>query len=417
MSTAARPIGRSRRRQAEFRPGLAERLGLNHMDGWMIFALLALGGFSVFALGQATSKDIPGDPYYYVVRQGMYVGLGLIGLIVLSRVDYSRFRELRVGIYTFMCVSISLVFVFGFAARGSRRAFDLPFFSFQPSELGKLLLTLALSGFVLDGIRRGSEWQKTVRILLLGLFPAVLVFLQPDLGTALVYGAITLTVMFLSGVQWTHIAVICSGIVAMITIVLVIAPMVGKPVLQSYQTERLTSFLHPNQGASDAAYQQNQAKIAIGSGQKAGRGDQATQTRFDFVPERQTDFIFAVIGERYGFMGSAFVLFLYALLMWRGLRMVTLSKNSYGTLVAGGIVAMLIFQIFVNVGMNLGIMPITGIPLPLMSYGGSSMLTTFLAVGVLQSIHIQSRLTQTSRFERSDPRKASRRRVPTSELS
>ncbi|HEY1853098.1 MAG TPA: FtsW/RodA/SpoVE family cell cycle protein, partial [Solirubrobacterales bacterium] len=178
----------------------------------------------------------------------------------------------------------------------------------------------------------------------------------------------------------------------------VVAPAVGHPILKGYQEERLTSFVHPNSDPGGAGYQQNQSVVAIGSGQGSGRGDQATQTRLDFVPERQTDFIFAVIGERYGFLGAALVLSLYALLFWRALRITTLSKNSYGTLVAGGIAVSLLFQVFVNVGMNLGIMPITGIPLPLMSYGGSSVLATFLAVGVLQSINIQARLSQRDRF-------------------
>ena len=204
--------------------------------------------------------------------------------------------------------------------------------------------------------------------------------------------------MYFAGVRWTHFAAIGAGFLAIVTVVLVVAPMIGTPVLKGYQEERLTSFLHPSADPSDAGYQQNQAKIAIGSGQKTGRGDKATQTRLDFVPERHTDFIFAVIGERYGFMGAAFVLSLYALLIWRALRIVTLSKNLYGTLVAGGIAAMLMFQVFVNVGMSLGIMPITGIPLPLMSYGGSSVIATFLAVGILQSIHMQARLSQKSRW-------------------
>ncbi len=151
-------------------------------------------------------------------------------MYLLARIDYSRFRELRVGIYTFLCVSISLVFVFGFAARGSRRAFDLPFFSFQPSELGKLLLVLALAGFVIDGARNGSDRQRTVRYLCLGLAPAALVFLQPDLGTSLVYGAITLAVMYVGGVPWTHFAVIGAAIVAMTAIVLAAAPAVGTPI-------------------------------------------------------------------------------------------------------------------------------------------------------------------------------------------
>jgi rod shape determining protein RodA len=379
-------------------PGIAERLGLPYMDAPLFMASLALAAISVFVLAETTLRDVPGDPGFFADRQAIYAVLGLIGMYVMARVDYSRFRELRVGIYTFLCVSISLVFVFGFAARGSRRAFDLPFFSFQPSELGKLLLVLALAGFVIDGARRGSEWQRTVRYLILGLAPAALVFLQPDLGTALVYGAITLAVMYVGGVRWTHLATIGATLVALIAIVLVAAPTVGAPILKAYQQERLTSFLDPSGDPGDAGYQQNQAKIAIGSGEMTGRGDRATQTRLDFVPERHTDFIFAVIGERYGFGGAALVLSLYALLIWRALRTVTLSKNSYGTLVAGGIAAMLLFQVFVNVGMNLGIMPITGIPLPLVSYGGSSVLATFLALGVLQSIHVQARLSQKGRF-------------------
>jgi rod shape determining protein RodA len=392
---------RTRRARPEpfaVRPGIAERLGLPYMDAALGLSAVALAAFGVFTLSQATLHDVPGSPHYFVDRQVTYALLGLAGMYLLGRVDYSRFRELRVGIYTFLCVSVSLVFVFGVAARGSRRAFELPFFSFQPSELGKLLLALALAGFVIDGARRGSARQRTVRYLCLGLAPAALVFLQPDLGTSLVYGAITLAVMYVGGVRWTHFATIGAALVAVVAIVLVVAPAVGAPALKGYQEQRLTSFLHPSEDPSDAGYQQNQAMIAIGSGEATGRGDRATQTRLDFVPERHTDFIFAVIGERYGFMGAALVLSLYALLVWRALRIVTLSKNSYGTLVAGGIAAMLLFQIFVNVGMNLGIMPITGIPLPLLSYGGSSVLATFLAVGVLQSIHMQARLSQKGRF-------------------
>lgn len=392
---------RTRRARPEpfaFHPGIAERLGLPYMDGVLGFSAVALVAFSVFTLAQATTHDVPGSPDYYVDRQLIYGVLGVIGMYLLTRIDYSRFRELRVGIYTLLCVSISLVFVFGFAARGSRRAFELPFFSFQPSELGKVLLVLALSGFVIDGARNGSDWQRTVRYLCLGLVPAALVFLQPDLGTALVFGAITIAVMYVGGVRWTHLAAIGAVFIALTAAVLVIAPALGTPVLKGYQAQRLTSFLHPSQDPANAGYQQNQAKIAIGSGGKTGRGNRATQTRLDFVPERSTDFIFAVIGERYGFVGAALLLSLYALLIWRALRIVTLSKNSYGTLVAGGIAAMLLFQVFVNVGMNLGIMPITGIPLPLVSYGGSSVLATFLAVGVLQSIHMQARLSQKGRF-------------------
>jgi rod shape determining protein RodA len=393
----------TRTRQARPEPfavhiGIGERLGLAHMDWPLAIAAIGLVAFSVLTLGQATQNDVPGSPNYFLERQAIYAGLGIAGMLLLTRIDYSRFRELRVGIYTFLCASIALVFVFGFAARGSRRAFELPFFSFQPSELGKLLLVLALAGFVIDGARRGSPVQRTVRYLCLGLAPAALVFLQPDLGTSMVFVVATLAVMYFGGVPWTHFAVTGGAVVALIALVLVVAPAIGTPVLHGYQQERLTSFLNPHEHEAGAGYQQNQSVVAIGAGEFTGRGDKATQTRLDFVPERHTDFIFAVIGERYGFTGAALVLSLYALLFWRALRIVTLSKNSYGTLVAGGIAVSLLFQTFVNVGMNLGIMPITGIPLPLMSYGGSSVLATFLAVGVLQSINVQAHLSQKGRF-------------------
>ncbi|MBS1846042.1 MAG: rod shape-determining protein RodA [Actinobacteria bacterium] len=382
----------------EDRPTIGERLGLARMDWVLAFAAFGLIGFSVFTLGQATTHDVPGSPDYYVERQAIYGIVGIVGMFIVSRIDYSRFRELRVGIYTFVCVSIALVFVFGFAALGSRRSFELPFFSFQPSELAKLLLVLALAGFVIDGARRSSPIRRTIRYLALGLAPAAMVFLQPDLGTSLVLVVGTLAVMYFGGVPWPHFAVIGGVMTVLIASVLVVAPDVGHPVLKEYQEQRLTSFLNPSSDPAGAGYQQDQSMVAIGAGQKTGRGNQATQTRLDFVPERSTDFIFAVIGERYGFMGAAFVLSLYALLIWRALRIVTLSKNRYGILIAGGIAVELLFQVFVNVGMCLGIMPITGIPLPMMSYGGSSVLATFLAIGVLQSINVQARLSRQGRF-------------------
>ena len=204
--------------------------------------------------------DVPGSPNYFVDRQAIYAGLGIVGMYLLTRIDYSRFRELRVGIYTFLCVSISLVFVFGFAARGSRRAFDLPFFSFQPSELGKLLLVLALAGFVIDGARRGRRGSARCATSASAWRPAALVFLQPDLGTSLVFVVVTLAVMYLGGVPWTHFAVIGGALVALVTVVLVVAPAAGVPLLKGYQEERLTSFLDPARDPSGAGYQQNQSQ-------------------------------------------------------------------------------------------------------------------------------------------------------------
>jgi rod shape determining protein RodA len=172
---------------------------------------------------------------------------------------------------------------------------------------------------------------------------------------------------------------------------LVVAPNAGIQVLKPYQVDRLTAFLHPTDNPREQGYQINQSLTAVGAGGKTGRGDQATQTKLDFLPEHHTDFVFSVVGEEFGFVGAALVLSLFALLIWRSLRILTLSKNLYGTIVAGGVTAMLMFQVFVNVGMTLGIMPITGIPLPLISYGGSSVLVTLMAIGFLQSIHAQGR--------------------------
>jgi rod shape determining protein RodA len=379
------------------RETLIERSGFARLDPMLLFAGIALIAFSIYTLGVATTEDVPGNPYYYVVRQSIYAVVGIALMLAVARIDYSRFRELRVGIYTAMIGLIVLVLLLGEATRGSRRWIELPFFTFQPSELGKVLLIVTLAAFVIDRSRRRSEGQRTVRILALGLFPAALVFLQPDLGTSLVYAVITLAVLFVAGVRWTHFAAMLGGAAALVAIVLVIAPALGTPILADYQQERLTAFLHPSDDPRDSSYQINQALIAVGSGGKTGRGDDATQTQNGFLPERHTDFIFAVVGERFGFVGAAFLLSLYALLIWRALRVMTVSKNLYGSMIAGGIAAMLMFQVFVNVGMNLGIMPITGIPLPLMSSGGSSVIVTFLALGLLQSIYVQAQLTTSKR--------------------
>jgi len=281
----------------------------------------------------------------------------------------------------------------GFSARGSRRAIELPFFNFQASELGKLLLVVALAAFTVDRLRRLGDRETTSRIVLLALIPAMLVVAQPDLGSGLVYLAIVLAVLFLAGTKWTHFAALAGlGAVALV-VVLLAAPAVGVEVLKPYQVDRLTAFVNPTDDPEAEGYQINQSLTAIGSGGKTGRGERATQTRLDFLPEHHTDFVFSVVGEEFGFVGAALVLSLFALLIWRALRILTMSKNFYGALVAGGITAILMFQVFVNVGMTIGIMPITGIPLPLMSYGGSSVLTTLMAIGLLQSIHAQARET------------------------
>jgi rod shape determining protein RodA len=388
--------------QPAHQAGSRKRLGLP-LDPLLTLAVAGLGVASVMTLGTATREAIPGDPNYYVNRQAIYLVIGGLLMLVLARIDYARLRPLKNGIYALLILSILAVLGAGHSANGSQRAISLPFFSFQSSEIGKVLLILALSAFVVDRARRLRERDTTARVMLAALIPAMLVIAQPDLGSGMVYMVIAFVLLLVAGTPWRQLTALVALVAVSAAFVLVAAPAVGVHVLKSYQTERLTAFLHPSSnfaeikekesktGEPDPRYQLAQSKIAIGSGQKTGRGGNATQIRLNFVPEDDTDFVFAAVGEQYGFLGAGLVLCLYALLIWRALRILTLSKDLFGALVAAGVAAMLMFQVFVNVGMTIGIMPITGVTLPLMSYGGSSVITTLLAVGLLQSIYVRAR--------------------------
>jgi rod shape determining protein RodA len=360
------------------------------LDPLLTLATLGLGACSLVTLGAATRNLVPGQPHYYVDRQAVYLAVGLVAMIVLSRMDYARLRHLKYTIYGALMLSILAVLAVGHSANGAQRAIDFPFFSFQASELGKVLLILVLSAYVADR-RRLQGLGTTVRVMALALVPALFVILQPDLGSGMVYAAIAFVVLTIAGAPWRHLAGLAGVAVLAVVVLLAAAPAAGIHVLKPFQVDRLTAFLHPSSNPLKQGYQQQESKIAIGSGQKTGRGVNATQTRLNFVPEDHTDFIFAAVGEQYGFVGAALVLSLYALLIWRALRVLTMARDGYGSLVAAGVVAMLMFQVFVNVGMSVGIMPITGVTLPLMSYGGSSVMTTLLAVGLLQSIYFQAR--------------------------
>jgi rod shape determining protein RodA len=373
------------------RSRVLELLNLRNLDGLMLAAAVGLIAFSVFTLESASRHEVAADPLYFVTRQSIYGVIGIVLMIAISHIDYTRLRELRVSIYALMVGSIAFVLLVGTAIRGSNRWIELPLFQFQPSELAKVLLCVSLAAFVYERVRRPFGLRATLALLGLGLVPAGLVFLQPDLGTGIVLVAITLTILFVAGIPWQHFAAIGAAAALIGGGAYLGGSAVGIDFLHGYQEDRLTAFLNPSEDPGDASYQVNQAIIAVGSGEQSGRGDDATQTELLFVPERHTDFIFAVIGERFGFLGGAFVVLLYALLFWRAIRVMRIATSYYGMLIAGGIVAMLAFQAIINLGMNLGLMPVTGITLPLISYGGSSVLGTFLALGVLQAIHAQSR--------------------------
>jgi rod shape determining protein RodA len=367
---------------------------LLNFDPLLFVAGIGLVAFSLMTLHSAGYSSL-------VKHQALYAGIGLVAAILVTRFDYTVMREFRYVFYGLAIVLNLAVFAFSgtkvAASTGATRWIPLPFFQFQPSEFGKLLLIVSLAAFAVDRSRRLSERRTLARVMLLALVPAMIVIKQPDLGTGLVYVIAAAAILFFMGVGWRHMTALVALFAVAAAIVLAAGPAVGVNVLQSYQKQRLTTFLNPptNCLQNDATcYQLHEALIAIGSGEKTGRGAAgATQTRFHFIPEAQDDFVFAVVGETYGFAGAAIVLSLYALLIWRTLRILTMSKNLFGTLIAGGILAMLMFQVFLNIGMTIGIMPVTGVPLPLLSYGGSSVIVTFLALGLLQSIHIQARMS------------------------
>jgi rod shape determining protein RodA len=408
-TTATKPIGPSTAIQVPADARAQER-GASPLklplDPVLTLAAIGLGICSIVTLKAATSNLIPAQPRYYVDRQTTYLVVGAIGMLVLSRLDYARLRQFKIALYALLVLSILAVIALGHSAHGAQRAISLPFFSYQASELGKVLLILALSAFVVDRARRLRERDTTARVMLAALVPAMLVIAQPDLGSGMVYMVIAFTLLLVAGTSWRQLAALIGLVVVSATLVLAVAPTAGVHLLKHYQEERMTAFLHPpsnlrqikeseaKTGEPNPSYQLHESEIAIGSGQKSGRGENATQIRLSFVPEGDTDFVFAAVGEQYGFLGAALVLGLYALLIWRTLRILVIAKDLFGSLVAAGVVAMLMFQVFVNVGMTIGIMPITGITLPLMSYGGSSVITTLLAVGLLQSIYAQARAAQ-----------------------
>ena len=365
---------------------------LRHFDYLLLLAAAGLLVFGVTMIYFATRHDAISSPTYYARSQIEYAVVGLIALLVLSRIDYEHFRRWQWPLYGFVLVSIAAVFVLGPVTRGSRRWIPLPFVHFQPSELALVILTVTLAAFLTDRLQYIGLARMTVLALAYVALPAALVFAQPDLGTAMVFLILTLTLLLFYGTPWSHFAALFAAAAALGVLVLKLLPMAGVRIVHSYQTQRLFVFLHPGHDLQGSGYNLTQSLIAVGSGALHGRGDQATQTVLDFLPEHHTDFIFAVIGERYGFVGAALLLGLFAIVIWRALRIATISRDLYGSMIAGCIAAIFLFEVFVNIGMTIGIMPITGIPLPFISYGGAALITDLMLVGLLESIHLRGRL-------------------------
>jgi rod shape determining protein RodA len=371
---------------------------LRSFDWILLGGVAALVVVGLWGVAGITKFAIPGDPTYYLNRQILYACVGAVALVAAALIDPDLYRRYWRAIFTGTCVVIAFVLLIGHAAHGSTRWISLGFFTFQPSEFGKLLFVLALAGMLSERQRDLNLWGTTLRVVGLGLVPVLLVFAQPDLGTALVYMAGLAGMLFIAGVPWRHLAVLGGLVVVVVLGVLWAGPAAGVSVLKSYQQQRLTCFIHPTTCPAAAGYNLSQSITTVGSGGIRGRGvNNATQVNLGFLPESQTDFAAAAFAEQRGFVGAVILLGLYLLVLWRGLRVVTVARDLFSAVVAGGIVVALLFQIFVNVGMTMGIAPITGIPLPFVSVGGSSLIANLAAMGVLLAIHARGRVSRYAR--------------------
>ena len=358
-----------------------------HVDFALLVTVLLIAALGILMIYSATQRrlDLAGlDPQLYMKRQLIYVAVGLIGMVIVTIIDYRLFRDFAPLLYAATLVGLLLVLSpLGATKKGTQAWFQLGSFQLQPSEFAKLVLIIWLAAYCSE--HRGQlELPAMARVLVTAGVPIALIQLQPDLGTSLVFVAILLGVLLVAGAQPRHLAALAlMGIVA-------VAAVIQLGVLKEYQLDRLGAFLDPEHDTARSAYNLNQSKIAIGSGGFTGKGlYKGTQTNLSYVPEQQTDFIFTVVGEELGLVGSSVLLMLFAFLIWRIWRVAVLAKDLSGTLVCVGVLSMFMFQIFENIGMTTGIMPVTGIPLPFMSFGGSSTMAGFVAIGLVLNVHMR----------------------------
>ena len=357
-----------------------------HLDGPLLGATLAiagLGALMIFSATRTAYADAGLDPARDLKRQLVFIALGAVVMAAVIAVDYRSYRDFApMGYLVALALLVLVLTPLGTEVRGAQSWFRLGTFQLQPAEFAKLALIIMLATCCASG---GGLLDRRRLVVSLGIagVPVALVLLQPDLGSALVLVAIALGMLVVAGTRARHLAALtvvgALGVVAMFQLDLV----------DAYQRERLTDFARPGgTPSSSSGFQSEQAETAIGAGGLFGAGlFEGTQTKLGFVPEQQTDFIFTVVGEELGFAGSATLVLLYGVIVWRVWRTAQLSRDLYGTLVCAGVLVMLLFQVFENMGMSMGLMPITGLPLPLMSYGGSSRVTTCAALGLVLNVH------------------------------
>ena len=354
---------------------------LGFLDPILLLTSLVLTGFGIFAVYVAGSEQ--GE--YYALNQALGFLVGLAGAVPLALIDYRRLRPYMALMYGLVLVTLFAVTISGISAKGAQRWIDIGPVQLQPSELAKLLVVVVLASYFADN--RLSDNKTFLKSLGIIVPPALLVFAQPDLGTALVFGAVFFVMSYVGGARLYQLgALVLTG-----SIFSVLAIKLG--ILEDYQIARLTAFLDPTSvGVTEEGYQVLQSKVAIGSGGFTGKGlDAVTLANLGFLPEDHTDFIFSNLAERMGFVGGLLLLGLFFILIWRILHVATIARDRFGVLLAVGVATIFLFHVFVNVGMAMGIMPVTGIPLPFISYGRSSLVMSLLSLGVLQSIVIRSK--------------------------
>jgi rod shape determining protein RodA len=322
---------------------------------------------------------------HFVNRQLVALALGIVAMVVVTALDYRAYRVWAPVVYVASLAMLVITAATGTTVNASRAWIVVAGFQFQPAELAKPALILTLAALFHERRESALGLRALVEAVAIAAAPIVLILLQPDLGTAIVFVAITFGVLLIARVRVRFmVALAAIGVVSMIGALQL-------NILKEYQVERFTTFLQGSDvDVQGAGWNVTQAQIAVGSGQISGQGlFRGTQTRMSYVPENHTDFIFTVVGEELGFLGASLLLGLYALLLWRAFQTAAVARDTLGALIAAGVIAVFSFQLFINVGMSVGIMPVTGLPLPFVSYGGTSLIGSFIMIGLLQNVYMR----------------------------
>ncbi|HUH07034.1 MAG TPA: rod shape-determining protein RodA [Egibacteraceae bacterium] len=361
---------------------------VRHIDWTLLLVSVGLSAFSLLMIYSATFQQLlarDADPAFFMRKQAVGLAIGLAVMASLVLFDYRFLRVWGPVAYAGSLLLLGAVLMLGETIKGAQSWLSLGPLSFQPSELAKPALIIMLAALFHERREEALGFRALVEALALSSVPMLLILRQPDFGTFMVFVATAFGVLLMARVRVRYMAAL-----ALIGVLSIVGAL-QMDLFDQYQVERLTSFINPESADPQGAYfNVHQAQIAIGAGQIAGQGlFEGSQTHLEYVPENHTDFIFTVVGEELGFLGSAAMLAAFAVLLWRGLRIAALSRDTFGTLVAGGVVATLAFQLFINVGMTIGIMPVTGLPLPFVSYGPTSLIASFIMVGLLQNVHMR----------------------------